>query len=145
MQELRNMAITYKQDLEQVDWAAMKAVLRADDFDNERTPEQLAASFRNSYGTCIAYDGDQIVGTARVLSDGVCNAYIVDVWTLSAYRKQGIARTMIELLLQNLHGQHVYLFSDDAADFYKKIGFVERPVGLEKVVGKWLVNQPASQ
>ena len=32
--------------------------------------------------------------------------------------------------------------SDDAADFYKKVGFVERPVGLEVVVGWWLENDP---
>ena len=137
------MTITYKCDLDGVDWRAMKTTLVRDAFDNGRTPEQLKASFENSYGTCIAYDGDRIVGTARVLSDGVCNAYIVDVWTLSDYRRQGIARTMLQLLMDDLPGQHVYLFSDDAADFYKKLGFRERPIGLEKVVGTWLVNEGA--
>ena len=138
------MPITYKQDLDGVDWAAMKAVLQADDFDNGRSPEQLALSFRNSAGTCVAYDGEQIIGTARVLSDGVCNAYVVDVWTHSAYRRQGIARAMLDRLLANLHGQHVYLFTDDAVEFYKQIGFTERGVGLERVVGRWLVNDPIS-
>ena len=137
------MAIAFKRDLDGVDWAAMKAVLAADDFDNGRTPAQLAASFRNSFGTCIAYHGDQIVGTARVLSDGVCNAYVVDVWTLTAYRKQGIACAMIGALLQDLHGQHVYLFTDGAEAFYRRIGFVERGIGFERVVGEWLVNDPA--
>ncbi len=134
------MAITFKRDLDGVDWTTMKAVLAADDFDNGRTPAQLETSFRNSFGTCIAYDGDQIVGTARVLSDGVCNAYVVDVWTLTGYRNQGIARAMIDSLLQDLHGQHVYLFTDDAEAFYRRIGFVQRGVGFERVVGQWLVN-----
>lgn len=132
------MSITYKQDLDKVDWVAMKAILAADDFDNGRSPAQLAASFRNSYGTCIAYDDDQIIGTARVLSDGVCNAYVVDVWTLSSYRRRGIARTMLEVLLRDLRGQHVYLFTDDAVEFYRRAGFVERPTGMEKVIGRWL-------
>lgn len=134
------MAISYKRDLENVDWAAMKRILAADDFDNGRTPAQLETSFRNSYSTCIAYAADQIVGTARVLSDGVCNAYVVDVWTLSQYRQQGIARTMLEQLLQGLRGQHVYLFTDDAIGFYRNVGFRERPTGMEQVVGTWLVN-----
>lgn len=134
------MAISYKRDLENVDWAAMKRILAADDFDNGRTPAQLETSFRNSYSTCIAYAADQIVGTARVLSDGVCNAYVVDVWTLSQYRQQGIARTMLEQLLQGLRGQHVYLFTDDAIGFYRNVGFCERPTGMEQVVGTWLVN-----
>jgi predicted GNAT family acetyltransferase len=136
------MAITYRRALDGVDWTAMKAVLEADDFDNGRTPAQLETSFRNSFGTCIAYDGEQLVGTARVLSDGVCNAYVVDVWTLTDYRNRGIARTMLDVLLHDLHGQHVYLFTDDAEDFYRRIGFTERGTGFERVVGEWLVNNP---
>jgi predicted GNAT family acetyltransferase len=137
---MKNDAVVYKRDLDGVDWNEMKATLQADDFDNGRTPEQLKLSFEHSYATSIAYIDERIVGTARVLSDGVCNAYIVDVWTLSAYRNQGIARTMMQQLLSKLQGQHVYLFTDDAVDFYRKIGFVERPVGLEIVVGRWLHN-----
>lgn len=132
------MMITFKRDLEAVDWNLMKAILIADQFDNGRTPQQLAESFRNSRVTCIAYDEDQIIGTARALSDGVCNAYLVDVWTLSAYRRQGIARAMVDQLLQDLPGQHVYLFTDDTPDFYRRIGFAERGLGMEKVVGAWL-------
>jgi predicted GNAT family acetyltransferase len=135
------MDITYKTNLENVDWREMKTLLTADDFDNGRSADQLEQSFANSYATCIAYAGGKIIGTARALSDGVCNAYLVDVWTLTPYRRRGIARAMIERLLDKLPGQHVYLFSDDQVEFYKKIGFTERPTGLEKVVGHWLVNK----
>ncbi len=135
--------ITYKRDLADVDWATLKQTLHDDDFDNGRTPEQLQRSFENSYGVCFAYDDERVIGKARVLSDGVCNAYIVDVWTLSAYRHQGFARRMLEILLHDLHGQHVYLWTDDSVDFYKKVGFVERGFGLEKVIGEWLINTSA--
>ena len=84
--------ITYTLDLTQVNWDEMKAAVQADDFDNGRTPEQLKASFCNSFAACITYAEGKLIGTARVLSDGVCNAYIVDVWTQTAYRRQGIAR-----------------------------------------------------
>ena len=134
--------ITYKDNLDGVDWAGMKATLSQDDFDNGRTPAQLEASFAHSAHVCLAYTGGRPVGTARALSDGVCNGYIVDVWTLSAFRRQGIASAMLRRLLNRMPGQHVYLFSDDAADFYKKAGFVERPIGLEVVVGRWLDNGP---
>src|ERR1700690_1063354 len=117
------MPVIFQRDLKDVDWEAMKEILGQDSFDNGRTPTQLRASFQNSFGACIAYDDAKIVGTSRVLSDGVCNAYIVDVWTLSSHRRQGIARRMVELLLQDLRGQHVYLFTDDSVDFYRKLGF----------------------
>ncbi len=137
-----NTRITYTQDLTQVDWQAMKAILLADDFDNGRTPEQLQRSFANSFATSIACAGSRIIGTARALSDGVCNAYIVDVWTYTPYRRQGIARRMIQDLLDQLPGQHVYLFTDDIPDFYNKIGFTPRGIGMERLVGRWLDNTP---
>ncbi|HEY9637449.1 MAG TPA: GNAT family N-acetyltransferase [Coleofasciculaceae cyanobacterium] len=133
--------VIYKTDLKNVDWLEMKSTLASDAFDNGRTPSQLQASFENSYAAVIAYANTQIIGTARVLSDGVCNAYIVDVWTLTQYRKRGIATTMMELLLAKLEGQHVYLFTDDSLEFYEKLGFKAQPTGLGKVVGQWLQNK----
>lgn len=135
------VTISYKTNLDDVNWDEMKATLHADAFDNGRSPEQLQKSFENSYATCISYADNQIIGTARVLSDGVGNAYIVDVWTLTTYRCQGIARTMMQILLDKLKGQHVYLFTDDASEFYRKIGFIEQPIGMSQVIGRWLVNE----
>jgi len=132
--------IIYKTNLENIDWTEMKTTLRQDAFDNGRSPEQLKTSFENSYAICIAYAEGRIIGTARVLSDGVCNAYLVDVWTLSEFRHRGIASTMIRKLMSQLSGQHVYLQTDDAQELYAKLGFVEQPTGMSKVVGKWLVN-----
>lgn len=130
--------VIYKTDLNNVDWQEMKATLAADNFDNGRSPKQLQKSFLNSYATVIAYAGSDIIGTARVLSDGVCNAYIIDVWTLTKYRRRGIASQMMEMLFSQLQGQHVYLFTDDAVEFYEAIGFEAQPVGMGKAVGKWL-------
>jgi predicted GNAT family acetyltransferase len=132
--------IIFKTNLENIDWVEMKTTLRQDAFDNGRSPEQLKVSFENSYAVCIAYSDSRIIGTARVLSDGVCNAYLVDVWTLREFRRKGIASTMIQKLMSQLSGQHVYLQTDDASELYGKLGFVEQPLGMGKVVGKWLVK-----
>jgi len=84
------MKITYKLDPLNVNWDEVKARVSEDHFDNGRIPAQLKTSFENSFSTCLAYADNQVVGKARVLSDGVCNAYIVDLWTFSPYRYQGI-------------------------------------------------------
>src|SRR5262249_23651861 len=129
------MAITYRLELGEIDWPALKVALAADNFDNGRTPEQLRQSFQNSQAACIAWLDGRIVGTARVLSDGVCNAYLIDVWTNSELRRQGIARRMIERLLSGLSGQHVYLQADpDIASVYQRMGFAEQPVGMSRIV-----------
>lgn len=130
--------ITYKTDLDGVDWDRLRETLIEDSFHNGRTTDQLRESFENSYATVLACDGDDVIGTARVLSDGVCNAYVVDVWTHSRYRRQGVGRAMLDRLLSGLEGQHVYLFTDAAVGFYEAVGFRERPVGMERVVGEWL-------
>ncbi len=133
------MNVQYKRDLNGVDWDEMKSILKKDDFDNGRTPDQYRRSFENSYSICVAYGDDRIIGTVRALSDGVGNSYIVDVWTLSECRLMGIARKMMELILSDLNGQHVYLQTDDdTLGFYEKLGFRERPTGMEIVVGEYL-------
>ena len=138
------MKITYKLDLLEVDWNEIKAKVAEDDFDNGRTPEQLKASFENSFATCLAYADGEIIGKVRALSDGVCNAYIVDVWTYTPYRRQGIASQMMDLLMEKLEGQHVYLFTDgETIKFYQQLGFKEWEVGLGRVVGEWL--QPKAE
>ena len=134
------MTIAYSTSVDNVDWATLIATLAADRFDNGRTPRQMEMSFRNSFRAIIVRDGDRVIGTGRALSDGVCNAYIVDVWTQSAYRRRGIGRRVIELLCESLQGQHVYLFTDDRRDFYAACGFVPRAVGMQCVVGEWLKN-----
>ncbi len=141
---MTNPNLTYKTDLDGVDWQEIKEKVAADDFDNGRTPAQLERSFRNSGATVIAYAGHQIIGKARALTDGVCNAYIVDVWTYTPYREQGVAKQMLATLFAQLPGQHVYLFTDTAQGLYEKMGFHAHGVGMGCVVGEWLNNEGSS-
>ncbi|MGB7342178.1 MAG: GNAT family N-acetyltransferase [Phototrophicaceae bacterium] len=134
--------IHYKLACDDVNWQAMHDTLIADQFHNGRSVAQYRLSFENSHTVVIAYDDDKIIGTVRALSDGVCNAYIVDVWTLTAYRQQGIARQMMKLAFEQLQGQHVYLWTDDQQAFYEAIGMQADTdaTGYFKVVGDWLKN-----
>jgi ribosomal protein S18 acetylase RimI-like enzyme len=88
----------------------------------------------------IAWDGPRVVGMGRLLSDGVCNAYLVDLWTASPYRRQGIARAMIERLLSEVPGQHVGLQTNSAPELYERLGFERQPEFFSRVVGGWLAN-----
>jgi ribosomal protein S18 acetylase RimI-like enzyme len=127
--------------LEAIDWPQAKADLAADHFDNGRSADALRRSFEHSQHVAFARDGERVVGMARLLSDGVCNAYLVDVWTSSAYRRRGIATAMVRHLLDRVPGQHVGLQTDDRQDFYATLGFEEQPEFLSIVVGTWLDNE----
>ena len=134
------MTVTIDGSLDGIDWARAKADLTADDFDNGRTAEALRRSFEQSQHVAFARDGGRVVGMARLLSDGVCNAYLVDVWTASSYRRQGVASAMIRRLLDGVPGQHVGLQTDDAQAFYAALGFAPQPEFWSTVVGGWLEN-----
>jgi ribosomal protein S18 acetylase RimI-like enzyme len=125
---------------EGIDWAQAKADLAADDFDNGRSPEALERSFRQSQHVAFARDGDRLVGMARLLSDGVCNAYLLDVWTASAYRRRGVATAMVRHLLDRVPGQHVGLQTDHGQAFYASLGFQAQPEFWSIVAGTWLSN-----
>lgn len=137
---MTNSEITYTFDISNVDWALLKQRLQADSFCNGRTLEQYKTSFENSYAVVFALHQDEIIGKARVLSDGVCNAYIVDVWTYTPFRHQGIASTMMSKLEEKLTGQHACLFTDDAVELYQKCGYKPEEVGMSKLIGQWLNN-----
>lgn len=126
--------------IDRVDWDRAKADLVADDFDNGRTAAALRRSFAQSQYVAFAWLGDELVGMARLLSDGVCNAYLIDVWTRSDVRRRGVGAAMVEHLAAQVPGQHVGLQTDDAQAFYASLGFRPQPEFLSRVTGRWLDN-----
>ena len=135
------MPVEVEHALEGIDWVRAKVDLAADAFDNGRSPDALRRSFEQSQHVAIVRDGDHVVGMARLLSDGVCNAYLVDVWTLSSHRRRGIASAMVRSLADRVPGQHIGLQTDDAQAFYASLGFQPQPEFLSLVVGRWLDNE----
>jgi ribosomal protein S18 acetylase RimI-like enzyme len=133
--------ITLDDSFAAINWAEVKADLATDDFDNGRSPEALRLSFAQSQHVVFARAGARIVGMARLLSDGVCNAYLLDVWTASSHRRQGIGSRMVRLLAEQVPGQHIGLQTADAADFYRALDFRPQPEFFSLVVSSWLENE----
>ena len=134
------MTVAIDSSLDGIDWVRAKADLAADDFDNGRSPQALRRSFEQSQHVAIARHGERVVGMARLLSDGVCNAYLVDVWTASAYRRRGVASSMIRHVLAQVPGQHVGLQTSFAQGLYEALGFRPQPEFWSATVGRWLDN-----
>jgi ribosomal protein S18 acetylase RimI-like enzyme len=134
------MPVRIDSSLEGIDWAQAKADLALDDFDNGRSPKALEHSFAQSQHVAVARDGERVVGMARLLSDGVCNAYLLDVWTASPFRRRGIASAMIRRLLAQVPGQHVGLQTDHGQQLYESLGFAPQPEFWALVSGTWLDN-----
>jgi ribosomal protein S18 acetylase RimI-like enzyme len=137
------MTVRIDNSFDGIDWDRAKADLSADSFDNGRSAAALRRSFENSQHVAFAKDGadgDHLVGMARLLSDGVCNAYLIDVWTKSSHRRQGIASAMVRFLGERVPGQHIGLMTDDAQPLYESLGFRRQGEFMSLVSGKWLDN-----
>ncbi|MCW2538514.1 MAG: GCN5-related N-acetyltransferase [Frankiales bacterium] len=133
--------IVYSARTDDVDWVALKAALVAGDFDNERTAEEYRRSHENSHAVIFARGAAEYIGNGRILSDGVCNAYLVDIWTAPQYRRAGIGSEIVRRLVATVPGQHVALFTEDRAEFYRTLGFADQHGGMSQVSGRWL-NRP---
>jgi ribosomal protein S18 acetylase RimI-like enzyme len=135
------MDIRVDSSLEGIDWPQVKSDLSRDSFDNGRSPDALRRSFERSQHVAIGRVGPRVVGMARLLSDGVCNAYLLDVWTSSEHRRQGVASRLVRELISRVPGQHVGLQTGDAIELYRSLGFEPQPVFMSLVVGRWLDNE----
>jgi len=124
-------------DPARLDVGAIHAYLK-DSYWARGIPRQVVErSLRNSLGFGV-YDGDALVGFARVVTDLATFAYIGDVFVLEAYRGRGLSKWLMECMvehpdLKDLRRWH--LVTRDAQGLYAKFGFAEPAPGkhMERV------------
>jgi GNAT superfamily N-acetyltransferase len=80
------------------------------------------------------YDGDQLVGFCRVVTDGTAFAWLADVYVLGDYRGRGLG---VELVREAIDGGPFrdlpwYLNTADAHGLYAKLGF--EPPNAERLM-----------
>lgn len=79
------------------------------------------------------YDGTGAqVGFARVLSDFARFAWLSDVFVVESLRGRGLGRWLVETVLSYPPVADInrwLLATQDAQDFYRRLGFVETPQG----------------
>jgi GNAT superfamily N-acetyltransferase len=84
-------------------------------------------SVRNSL--CFgAYRGGAQIGFARVVTDRATFAFVCDVFVLAEARGQGVAKVLVDAIMQHpdLQGlRRMALTSRDAKGLYERIGFTD--------------------
>jgi GNAT superfamily N-acetyltransferase len=96
----------------------------------DRSPGQLRALLRHSDLFLTAWDGADLVGCARVLTDYAARALICDVIVHPNYQGQGIGRLLVEAVethpaLRDV--EMLCLFTTHKRDFYTHLGWEEHP------------------
>jgi GNAT superfamily N-acetyltransferase len=84
-----------------------------------------------AHSLCVgAYDDEEQVGFARVITDRATFAYLADVFVLEGHRGRGLAQQMLEALEDHpeLQGLRRWaLFTRDMQPLYAKLGWEAYP------------------
>jgi len=98
-----------------------------------RHPERVRLAIERSDFIIVAQNGNQTIGMARVVQDGL-QALVMDVVVLPEYHGRGIGKTLMVYVMEYLEtasqegGLFVNLMSAvDKVSFYEQFGFESRP------------------
>jgi GNAT superfamily N-acetyltransferase len=95
------------------------------------TPDALMSAVSNSQYVVCAYEGGQLIGFGRILTDGILHAMIYEMIVHPAYQGRGIGKQILGMLVQwcqEAHIRDIQLFcAGGKRGFYEKYGFVTRP------------------
>jgi ribosomal protein S18 acetylase RimI-like enzyme len=93
--------------------------------------EVIPAMVANSFRFVGLFDGDELVGMGRALSDGVSDAYIQDIVVRTDYRGLGWGMRIVNRLVCELRDAGIdwigLIGQPGTKSFYEKLGFNEMP------------------
>ena len=100
-------------------------------WDGAPTREQVQLALAHTLFRVAVYDGEQVIGMARMLGDLGMNYYIKDVVVLPAYQRQGVGRLLLEELMKYIRengvpGTDIFVelcAVPDKIPFYERFGF----------------------
>lgn len=97
----------------------------------------------------VYHEGAQI-DFARVISDKATFAYLCDVYVLQEHRGQGLARLLMQMVMEHpeLQGlRRMLLVTRDAHDLYGKFGFkpLSRPEGYMEIHHPTIYQTPKKE
>ena len=120
--------LSYKLGLEDMNWheliklyekvGMLRHLIENKEFDKIQT------AFEKSYKVVTAWDEKELVGSCRMLSDGICYGVVFDVAVLPDYKKKNVAEGLLTLLLKGEESMPIHLTSAFGnEDLYAKLGF----------------------
>ncbi|MGX6444852.1 GNAT family N-acetyltransferase [Neobacillus sp. K501] len=110
---------------------------------SKHTKEIIQQVFEASNVFALATVDGRIIGIGRAMSDGVFNAAIYDVVVHQDFQKQGIARKIMEYLLEELRDVScVHLISTTGnEEFYRKLGLKTIKTGMARYLNPKLMDE----
>lgn len=118
--------------------------LRAEAGWAEVDPEAVVAGLAAAlYSVCVEGPGGEILGCARVVGDGGIYFYIQDVIVRPPVQGRGLGAQLMDAVMAFLSStarRNAFvglMAAEGVADFYRRYGFTERPMGRPGMYRMW--------
>jgi predicted N-acetyltransferase YhbS len=123
IQYLVNKEITVDEFIEVLNRSTLAERRPVDD------PECLKGMLEHADLTLTAWDGEELVGVARSVTDFHYACYLSDLAVDTAYQKQGIGKKLIDLTQKQLGPKCklILISAPSANEYYLRIGFEHQP------------------
>lgn len=127
----------FKIGVQHVDWEGLYALYEDVNmlgrFIKNKEYEKIKQGFENSYKVVTAWDNDKLIGSCRMISDGICYGMVFDVAVLEDYQGRGIGKNLMIKLLEGEENIPVHLTATfGKEEFYKKLGFKKHKTAYSK-------------
>lgn len=117
------MTIELSFDTANVDWKRAVEIFERGLL-GTREPDTCRRAFENSTLVCFAWDGEELVGMGRALSDGIRQSVIYDLCMLPERQGQRLGSRMMEAMLERLATPTTVLWAVPGKEpFYARFGF----------------------
>ncbi|WP_390253709.1 GNAT family N-acetyltransferase [Brenneria goodwinii] len=126
-----SMQIVKKGDAPDIDWQALAALLRRAGL-GDREAVKLKQAYQNSQFYWLGYAGNQIIATARAISDFTYASYLADVAISPEYQGRGYGNLLMNEIMATLsqYGKTFIYSVPDKIGFYKKYGYHVLETGM---------------
>ena len=87
--------------------------------------ERIKQMLKNASLTVTAWDGNELVGIARSVTDFAYCCYVSDLAVRGNYQKKGIGKKLLQITKDNIHNNAkiILLAAPQAEEYYPHIGF----------------------
>lgn len=87
--------------------------------------ERIEQMLKNASLTVTAWDGNELVGIARSVTDFAYCCYVSDLAVRGKYQKKGIGKKLLQITKDNIHNNAkiIILAAPQAEEYYPHIGF----------------------
>jgi GNAT superfamily N-acetyltransferase len=104
-----------------------------------RTRQHVVSQVQSAWRVVGIYQGQDMVGFARAVSDGVAFAYLADVFVLPPHRGRGLGRRLVAVMIDDGPGADFrwLLHTADAHSLYASFGFAVPDDTLLERPGAW--------